>query len=243
MILRGLHVLITNDINFITNRVDRGMSEDKAKPDFVISVGGNPENETNPVGTNYLSETVYHKNAPLHEALLSQLERQKHKYWHFKFINDSDLDEFKNRIIKLDPTTITVEHNYGGQRHADIVIRKNGNIVGKLHFLHVNRPDICDPKKFYVKVHYYYFTDKELMNDVKKAVQAFFDHLDSSHHSMKIQKPISFEISQGGKRRHILRHTLRHTRRHKRHQSYHTRQSKRHNTLRKTLRKTLRHKN
>jgi hypothetical protein len=207
------------------------MSEEDAKPDFVISVGGNPENETNPAGTNYLSETVYHKNAPLHEALLSRLERQKHKYWHFKFTNDSDLDEFKNRIMKLDPTTITVEHNYGGQRHADIVIRKNGNIVGKLHFLHVNRPDICDPKKFYVKVHYYYFTDKELMNDVKKAVQAFFDHLDSSHHSMKIQKPISFEISQGGKRRH----TRRHKRHQSRHQSRHTRQSKRH--------KTRRHKN
>ena len=207
------------------------MSEEDAKPDFVISVGGNPENETNPAGTNYLSETVYHKNAPLHEALLSRLERQKHKYWHFKFTNDSDLDEFKNRIMKLDPTTITVEHNYGGQRHADIVIRKNGNIVGKLRFLHVNRPDICDPKKFYVKVHYYYFTDKELMNDVKKAVQAFFDHLDSSHHSMKIQKPISFEISQGGKRRH----TRRHKRHQSRHQSRHTRQSKRH--------KTRRHKN
>jgi hypothetical protein len=204
------------------------MSEvNDAKPDFVISVGGAPTslNETNPVGTNYLSETVYHKNAPLNEALLSRLERQKHKYWHFKFINDSDLDEFKKRIMKIDPT-ITVEHNYGGQRHADIVIRKNGNIVGKLHFLHVNRPDICERKKFYVKVHYYYFTDKELMNDVKKAVQAFFDELDSSHHSMKTPKPISFEISQGGKRhtrrhprRHTRRHPLRHTRRHRRHKN------------------------
>ena len=195
MILRGLHVLNEDDINFITNRIDRGMSkEDAANPDFVVSVGGNPENETNPAGTSYLSETVYHKNAPLNEVLLNRLERQKHKYWHFKFINDSDLDEFKNQITKLDPdSTITVEHNYEGQRHADIVIRKNGNIVGKLHFLHVNRPDICERKKFYVKVHYYYFTDKELMRKIKEAVQVFFNNMEKT---TVLQQP----TYQGGKK-------------------------------------------
>jgi hypothetical protein len=207
-----------------------------ANPDFVIpfkKVGGAPSslNETNPVGTNYLSETVYHKTAPLNESLLSRLERQKHKYWHFKFMNDDDLNDFKKQIIAIDPT-LTVEHNYGGQRHADIVIRKNGNIVGKLHFLHVNRPDICEPKKFYVKVHYYYFTDKDLMGEVKHAVHAFFDHLESPRSP---QPPISLETQQGGKRR-TLRHTRRHPHRHtRRHPLRHTR--------RHPLRHTRRHKN
>jgi hypothetical protein len=187
-------------------------------------VGGDPTslNETNPVGTNYLSETVYHKKAPLNDSLLSRLERHKYKYWHFKFMNDSDMDDFKNRIMEIDPT-LTVEHNYGGQRHADIVIRKNGNIVGKLHFLHVNRPDICEPKKFYVKVHYYYFTDPDLMSKVKAAVHVFFDEMESSHRPMKIQAKNSLQTRRGGKRHRTLRnqrrrplpHTRRHTRRHK----------------------------
>lgn len=126
---------------------DIGDNSRDAKPDFVISVGGYPTslNET-PANSSYLSETVSLTSAPLNPSLLSRLERQKHKYWHFKFVNPSDLNEFKKRIMELDPT-LTVHENYGGQQHADITIRKNQDIVGKLHFLHANRPDICESKK------------------------------------------------------------------------------------------------
>ena len=149
---------------------DIGDNSRDAKPDFVISVGGYPTslNET-PANSSYLSETVSLTSAPLNPSLLSRLERQKHKYWHFKFVNPSDLNEFKKRIMELDPT-LTVHENYGGQQHADITIRKNQDIVGKLHFLHANRPDICESKKFYVKVHYYHFTDKEFMGKIKESV-------------------------------------------------------------------------
>jgi len=207
-----------------------------ANPDFVIpfepkKVGGVSMNETSPTNS-HLSETVTLKSAPLHPSLLGRLERQKHKYWHFKFVNPSDLNEFKKRIIESDPT-LTVHENDGGQQHADITIRRNQDIVGKLHFLHANRPDICEPKKFYVKVHYYHFTDKELMSHIKAVVHVFFDEMEKEN--------VSPPTSIGGKRRRTLRNkrvTKRHTKYHtKRYTKRHIkRHIKRHNTLRNTLR-------
>jgi hypothetical protein len=203
-----------------------------AKPDFVIpyaKVGGVSMNET-PTNS-YLSETVSLKSAPLNTSLLDRLERQKYKYWHFKFVNPNDLNEFKKRIIGSD-LTLTVDDNDGGQQHADITIRRNQDIVGKLHFLHANRPDICDPKKFYVKVHYYHFTDKEYMDKVKEAVRAFFDDMESR------SQPASIGGKQAHKRRTLR--TLR-TLRNKRH-TMRNKHCKLRHTHRK-LRHTHRNKN
>jgi hypothetical protein len=199
------------------------MSEEDAKPDFVIpftKVGGYTTslNET-PANSSYLSETVPLKSAPLNPSLLGRLERQKHKYWHFKFVNPRDLNEFKKRITELDPT-LTVHENYGGQQHADITIRKNQDIVGKLHFLHANRPDICDPKKFYVKVHYYHFTDKKLMGQIKAAVHVFFDDMEKE----SVSQRTSYRGGKKTRKSNAKRNATR-------------------KTLRKTLRKTRRHKN
>jgi hypothetical protein len=202
------------------------MSEEDAKPDFVIpftKVGGYPTslNET-PANSSYLSETVPLTSAPLNPSLLGRLERQKHKYWHFKFVNDRDLNEFKKRITEIDPT-LTVDENYGGQQHADITIRKNQDIVGKLHFLHANRPDICDPKKFYVKVHYYNFTDKDFMGQIKAAVHVFFDDMEKE----SVSQPPSY---RGGKKTRKSNATR-------------AKRNAKRKTLHKTLRKTRRHKN
>ena len=193
-----------------------------AKPDFVIplNVGGVSMNETST--NSYLSETVSLKSAPLNPSLLDRLERQKYKYWHFKFVNPNDLNEFKKRIIGSDPT-LTVDDNDGGQQHADITIRRNQDIVGKLHFLHANRPDICEPKKFYVKVHYYNFKDKDFMGQIKAAVHVFFDDME--------KESVSQRTSYRGGKKTRKRNTKRNATRTKR------------NQRRKTLRHTLRHKN
>jgi hypothetical protein len=222
---------MSNEDNNNNNDNANGDANSDAKPDFVIpaeskKVGGDPENETNSTNSSYLSETVNLKPAPLNPSLLNRLERQKYKYWHFKFVNDSDLNEFKKRIMEVDPT-LTVHENYGGQQHADIEIRNNQGVVGKLHFLHVNRPDICEPKKFYVKVHYYHFTDKDFMSKIKAAVHVFFDDLENKNVSQRT-------TSIGGKK------TLKRVTRRKRHTKRH---NKRRHTLRNTLRNKLRNKN
>ena len=214
---------------------DIGDNSRDAKPDFVISVGGYPTslNET-PANSSYLSETVSLISAPLNPSLLSRLERQKHKYWHFKFVNPSDLNEFKKRIMELDPT-LTVHENYGGQQHADITIRKNQDIVGKLHFLHANRPDICESKKFYVKVHYYHFTDKEFMGKIKAAVHVFFDDMEKE----SVLQRTSYRGGKKTRKRNTKRNATRTKRNMKRNAAHNTLR----NTLRKTLRNTLRNKN
>lgn len=218
------------------------MSEEdtsEAKPDFVIpftKVGGYPTNlNETPANSSYLSETVNLKPAPLNPSLLGRLERQKHKYWHFKFVNSSDLNEFKKRMMELDPT-LTVDENYGGQQHADITIRKNQDIVGKLHFLHANRPDICEPKKFYVKVHYYHFTDKVLMGQIKAAVHVFFDDMEKESVS---QQP-TYRGGKKTRKRNAKRNATRNATRTKRNATRKTLRYTRRKTLRHTLRHTLR---
>lgn len=123
------------------------------------------------------SETITILPAPLSQRILSRLERQKNKYWHFKFVEDSDFAKLESKLLEAG---LTVQSNYGGKKHADITLFKDDNIVGKIHFLHANRPDICDPTTFYVKLHFYDFED-DLFESVKTLMKSFFRSLDSSN--------------------------------------------------------------
>jgi hypothetical protein len=158
-----------------------------ANPDFVISGGDVPESientslmeETPSMKESIISETVVHRKSPLPFSILKRLERQKYKYWHFKFVHDSDLNRLKKMIIDGD-STLTVEHNYGGKKYPDLTIFKNNAVFGKLHFLYVNRPDICDDQKFYIKIHYYAFPTRNDMHRVKDIMESFIATLDTS---------------------------------------------------------------
>uniref|UniRef100_A0A6C0KRC7 Uncharacterized protein n=1 Tax=viral metagenome TaxID=1070528 RepID=A0A6C0KRC7_9ZZZZ len=147
------------------------------------------------------SETVTILPAPLSQKILSRLERQKNKYWHFKFVKESDFVNLEIKLLK--DVGLTVQPNYGGKKHADVTLFKDDEMVGKIHFLHANRPDICDPTTFYIKLHFYDFED-DLFEPVKKAMIEYFHSLDQS-------KNASF---RGGKKtRKRKRNARRNTRR------------------------------
>ena len=129
--------------------------------------------------TKLISETVVHRKAPLPSSILNRLERQKLKYWHFQFKDSNDLENVKNKIRNND-SSITVEHNYQGKKHPDLIISKDGSPIGKLHFLYCNRPDICDPNLFYVKVHYYDFNSDSLLERVKEIMSNVFNTMAST---------------------------------------------------------------
>ena len=126
------------------------------------------------------SETVTILPAPLSQKILSRLERQSNKYWHFKFVKEVDFVNLEIKLLK--EVGLTVQPNYGGKKHADITLFKDDQLVGKIHFLHANRPDICDPTTFYVKLHFYEFKDS-LFEPVKKVMSDYFYSLNQSKHT------------------------------------------------------------
>lgn len=138
-----------------------------------------PDNEElkKPSNGSLRSETVTILPAPLSHKILSRLERQKNKYWHFKFVKESDFVDLEIKLLK--EVGLTVQPNYGGKKRADVTLFKDDEMVGKIHFLHANRPDICDPTTFYVKLHFYDFED-DLFEPVKKVMSDYFHSLDQS---------------------------------------------------------------
>ena len=138
--------------------------------------------------TKLISETVVHRKAPLPSSILNRLDRQKLKYWHFQFKDSNDLENVKNKIRNND-SSITVEHNYQGKKHPDLIISKDGSPIGKLHFLYCNRPDICDPNLFYVKVHYYDFNSDSLLERVKEIMSNVFNTMASTQGGRAKKRP------------------------------------------------------
>jgi hypothetical protein len=162
-----------------------------------------PDNEelTKPSNGSLRSETVTILPAPLSQKILSRLERQKNKYWHFKFVKESDFVDLEIKLLK--EVGLTVQPNYGGKKRPDVTLFKDDEMVGKIHFLHANRPDICDPTTFYVKLHFYDFED-DLFEPVKKVMSDFF-------HSL--EQPNNRSFRGGKKTRKRKRNARRKTRR------------------------------
>ena len=162
-----------------------------------------PDNEevAKPSNGSLRSETVTILPAPLSQKILSRLERQKNKYWHFKFVKESDFVDLEIKLLKQ--VGLTVQPNYGGKKRADVTLFKDDQIVGKIHFLHANRPDICDPTTFYVKLHFYDFED-DLFEPVKKVMSDYF-------HSL--EQPTNRSLRGGKKTRKRKRNARRKTRR------------------------------
>lgn len=134
-----------------------------------------------PIINGMRSETVVILPAPLSSTILQRLERQTNKYWHFKFVKESDFINLEIKLLK--ELEITVQPNYGGKKHADLTLFHNDKPIGKIHFLHCDRKDICDPTTFYVKLHFYEFED-QFFEPVKQAMKAYFQSLDKSRDSM-----------------------------------------------------------
>jgi len=106
------------------------------------------------------------------QRLFSRIEPQEKKYWHFKFSNPADEAVLKQRIESAEGVTAT--YNYGGQKHPDITIEQNGSIVGKIHFLHMDRRDRGIKSKYYAKIYFFEFTDASMFEQIKDKVVTFF---------------------------------------------------------------------
>jgi hypothetical protein len=190
---------------------------------------------------NMVSETVEIEQP---QNIIPHLMPQEQKWWHFKFRHITDEQLFTRAMEEIGINTVT--YNYTNKNAPDVSLINNGTLLGKIHFLHMNRPDVKDKSKYYVKLYLFYFSSKEMFDKVKNAVIVFFDTVRShpSHtkytkytkHTNHKQHPSHTKHTQHTKHNRTHTHRRKHTYKHKPHvkknytqyKRLYTRHSKRH---------------
>lgn len=107
--------------------------------------------------------------------IINHLKPQENKYWRFTFKNDLNTARLKSLIESIPEYNLTVDFETP-QNKPDIVLKQDGNIIGKINLLLCDRRDANLPEKYYCKLYFYHFKNPELYNAVKTAVVNFFEN-------------------------------------------------------------------
>ena len=118
----------------------------------------------------------------------SQSPRKKH----FRFINDGDTKQL-TAVLESIPG-LTVEFSTVRDKPY-ILLKKNSELVGKIHFLYYNENT---PEDKYIKLYLFDFVDPDLYNTVKDKLVQFFENFKASkqlggkkHNKQSYRKPCS----------------------------------------------------
>jgi len=101
------------------------------------------------------------------------------KQHHFHFKHKSD---HTHLIQAWSSIGITVEFNESGKNNVDVTLMREGQLVGKIQFLHFDRRDRSIRSKHYVKVYLYQFEDHSMFERAKQIMRTFFQEIGSKHH-------------------------------------------------------------
>ncbi len=137
---------------------------------------------------------IYEGNLP--EAIRRKIEPAKGT--HFRFRHSSDEQKLMEALSSNSQTAV-----YQTKGKKDVTITSpDGQLIGNVHFLHMDGPDIHRPEKYYVKFYLFNFTDSNALRQVKQTIQQFFKGLSSS--------PLSAPVSVSASRpRRFIKHTRR----------------------------------
>ena len=109
------------------------------------------------------------------KAVLRHVKPQESKYWHFKFSDPRHTNQMTNVLQNIQGYRLTVE--YGTPVNtADITLKHNGEVVGKIHLLLCDKRDANLPNKYYCKLYFYHFKNPQLFQAVKTALVNFFEN-------------------------------------------------------------------
>ena len=131
------------------------------------------------------------------------------KQHHFRFKHRMHASKLEATIREIDPA-LTVQFNEG-KDNVDVILERNGSIIGKMQFLHFDRRDRHNKSRHYVKIHFYQFEDSSLFHQVIQAVKHFFESMGPHHRSHSTRKKHVHKHHMTKKKKHVLRRT-RHTR-------------------------------
>lgn len=121
---------------------------------------------------------IYESNIPPH----IKNKIIPHKGTHFKFVKKEDENELIRMIQGRDNFTAI----YSPNKKKDITItRSDGTLIGNIHLLHVNSPDIHNSSKYYIKIYLFNFENTNELRKIKDRIQNFFNKLEQSKNKNK----------------------------------------------------------
>jgi hypothetical protein len=137
---------------------------------------------------------IYEGNLP--ETVRSRIEPAKGT--HFRFRQSSDEQKLMQALSSDSQTAV-----YQAKGKKDVTITSSdGQLIGNIHFLHMDGPDIHRPEKYYVKFYLFNFTDSNALRRAKQTIQQFFKGLSVSESSVS---PPKHFIRQTRRARHQKR--------------------------------------
>jgi hypothetical protein len=89
---------------------------------------------------------------------------------HFGFVNKEDELRYIQMLEGINQYTV----KYHEKGTKDISIMKDNELIGNIHFLHVNKTELHDPSKYYIKLYLFNFKDKESIKKVRDTSIYFF---------------------------------------------------------------------
>jgi hypothetical protein len=96
---------------------------------------------------------------------------------HFKFVNKDD----ENELIRMIQGRDTFTAIYNPNKKTDITIKNSdGTLFGNIHLLHMNGPDINDPSKYYIKLYFFNFNNRNELKRIEDRIRLFFNKLERS---------------------------------------------------------------
>ena len=109
------------------------------------------------------------------KAVLRHVKPQESKYWHFKFSDPRHTNQMTNALQNIQGYRLTVEYGVPINT-ADITLKNNGEVVGKIHLLLCDKRDANLPNKYYCKLYFYHFKNPQLFQAVKTTLVNFFEN-------------------------------------------------------------------
>jgi len=117
------------------------------------------------------------------------------KQHHFRFRRNTD---YSSLLQKLNALDVMVEEPHKNQKE-DIHLVKNGESMGKMHFIHFNKRDRSHPEKYYVHIYLYGFRDKTLFDKVKDTMKMFFRELSNKEMQKAVPHAVPNQSIMGSK--------------------------------------------
>ena len=101
-------------------------------------------------------------------AVRARLEPTKET--HFRFRHSSDEQAFLSALSSPPHQTAT----YQAKGKKDVTLTSgDGRLLGNIHFLHMDGPDVHRPEKYYMKFYLFNFADADILRDTKQRILQF----------------------------------------------------------------------
>jgi hypothetical protein len=117
------------------------------------------------------------------QKTLPYVEKQTNKFYRFRFKDEANKNKLIKKLQEILGTNITVDidnKETDTQNKPDILLKENGEIIGKINLLLCDRRDANLPEKYYIKLYFREFKTPESMNKVKEELKAFFENFESA---------------------------------------------------------------